>query len=150
MFPTLIADTPATSQSMIDIVLHYTQNQKYQWSLWWLSNGLWYLMVFGETTRSRRIARVHRLGFTVLQEVDEQHHLLHFKISVQLISCKDVWEVNSWKIEVHSLHWTLYTLALALSTLLLLSSYITLSISQFLLYGSESWFGRSPKLRYYS
>ena len=91
-------------------------------------------MIFSETTRSRRIARVHRkwrVGFTVLQKVDEQHHLLHFKISVQLISCKDVWEVNSWKIEVHSLHWTLYTLALALSTLLLLSSYITLSISQF-------------------
>ena len=93
-----------------------------------------YLMIFGETTRSRRIARVHRkwrLGFTVLQKVDEQHHLLHFKISVQLISCKDVWEVNSWKIESHSLHWTPYTLALALSTLLPLSSYITLSISQF-------------------
>ena len=62
----LVAGSPEELQAMLDIVHNYAQK--------WKS----VVMVFGETTRTRRLARSARkwtLGDEVLKEVDEQHHL---------------------------------------------------------------------------
>ena len=69
----LIIDSPATLQSMLNIVHRYALCWRYH-----LNGVKSVVMVFGESTCSRRKARADRrwrLGDSVLKEVDEQHHL---------------------------------------------------------------------------
>ena len=69
----LVAGSPEELQAMLDIVHNYAQKWRYN-----LNAEKSVVMVFGETSRTRRVARSARkwtLGDEVLKEVDEQHHL---------------------------------------------------------------------------
>ncbi len=69
----LIAESAEELQSMLDIVENYARKWRYQ-----LNSEKSVVMVFGESARSRSVARCHRawyLGGSQIHEVDEHHHL---------------------------------------------------------------------------
>ena len=68
----LVASSPEELQAMLDIVSHYASQWHYQ-----LNSSKSVILVFGESPRSRALARPNRQWFLAgqkLQEVDEHHH----------------------------------------------------------------------------
>ena len=69
----LVASSPDELQAMLDIVSHYASQWRYR-----LNSSKSVILVFGESSRSRALARSSRqwlLAGQRLQEVDEHHHL---------------------------------------------------------------------------